>query len=201
MIGIIDYGMGNLYSVRNALLSLGVKAKIISQPRQLQKMDACILPGVGAFGDAMDILDKSGLAEAIKDYTVKGNRLLGICLGLQLLFERSSESPGKEGLGLVRGEVLRFKGRAKIPHIGWNKLSIKKKNPIFARVKDGSFVYFCHSYYVKPSERGVVIGETDYIKKYASVIAKDNIFGIQFHPEKSQAVGLRILENFAKAKR
>lgn len=200
MIGIIDYGMGNLYSVRNAFLSLGVKAQIISKPRQVRTMDFCVLPGVGAFGDAMDILNSSGMAEAIRDYTSQGNGFLGICLGLQLLFERSNESPGKKGLGLIQGEVLRFKGKAKIPHIGWNKLTIKKRHPILEGIKDGTYVYFCHSYYVKPKQRNVVVGETDYIKDYASVVAKDNVFGIQFHPEKSQALGLRILGNFAKLK-
>ncbi|MFC1708904.1 imidazole glycerol phosphate synthase subunit HisH [Candidatus Omnitrophota bacterium] len=201
MIGIIDYGMGNLYSVRNALLSLGAKAKIISEPGQLKKMDACILPGVGAFGNAMDILNKSGMPQAIKDYVAKGNRFLGICLGLQLMFERSSESPSTKGLGLVKGEVLRFRGRAKIPHIGWNQLKIKLKNPMLKGIKDGSYVYFCHSYYVKPRENRVVIGQTNYIKNYASAVAKDNAFGIQFHPEKSQAIGLKILENFARGKK
>lgn len=200
MIGIIDYEMGNLCSVRNALLSLGIKAKIISKPGQLKKMTSCVLPGVGAFGDAMDILNKTGLTQAIRDYVAQGSQFLGICLGLQLLFEHSSESPGQKGLSLIKGEVLRFRGKAKIPHIGWNQLKIKQKNRIFKGIKDGSYVYFCHSYYVKPKTNKVVIGQTNYIKNYASVVAKDNVFGIQFHPEKSQAVGLKILENFAKAR-
>ncbi len=201
MIGIIDYGMGNLYSVRNAFLSLGVKAKIISKPEQLKKMISCVLPGVGAFGDAMDILNKSGLTQAIIDYVAGGSQFLGICLGLQLLFDRSKESPGKKGLGIIPGEVLRFQGAVKIPHIGWNRLKIKQKNRIFKGIKDGSYVYFCHSYYVKPKTNNVVIGQTNYAANYASVVAKDNVFGIQFHPEKSQAVGLKILENFAKARK
>lgn len=199
MIGIIDYGMGNLYSVRNAFLSLGVKAKIISQPAQLKKMDSCVLPGVGAFGDAMKILNKSGMTQAIKDYISRGNPFLGICLGLQLLFERSKESPGKSGLGIVTGDVLRFKGKVKIPHIGWNKLKIRKRNPLLKGIKDGSYVYFCHSYYVQPREKGVIIGQTNYTKNYASVVAKGNVFGIQFHPEKSQAIGLEIMENFSRS--
>jgi len=196
MIGIIDYGMGNLYSVRNAFLSLGKKAEIIFHPEQLRKLDYCVLPGVGAFGDAMDILNKSGMDKAIKEYIAKGRSFLGICLGLQLLFEYSNESPGKKGLGIVKGGVVRFKGKIKIPHIGWNQLKIKRGNKLLKGIRDKSFFYFCHSYYVDPMEKEVIIGQTNYAKDYTSVIAKDNVLGIQFHPEKSQAMGLRILENF-----
>ena len=198
MIGIIDYEMGNLYSVRNAFLSLGIKAKIISRPEQLRRMDSCVLPGVGAFGDAMDILNKSGMSQAIKDYIAKGNRFLGICLGLQLLFEYSKESPAKKGLGIVAGEVLHFQKKAKVPQIGWNQIKIKKRNLLFKGIKNGSFVYFCHSYYVNPKERDVVISQTRYMRDYTSAIAKGNVFGIQFHPEKSQSVGFKIFENFTK---
>ncbi|MDD5005931.1 MAG: imidazole glycerol phosphate synthase subunit HisH [Candidatus Omnitrophica bacterium] len=197
MIGIIDYGMGNLHSVFNAFLSLGKKAKIISKPSQLEGVTHCVLPGVGAFGDAMSILNKSGMSDAIRDYVKTNKPFMGICLGLQLLFESSTESPKIKGLSLIKGNVVRFKGKVKIPHIGWNQLKIKKNSPLFKGIEDGSFVYFCHSYYVEPKEK-VTIGETDYIKNYASVINKDNIFGIQFHPEKSQAIGLKILENFTK---
>jgi glutamine amidotransferase len=198
MTGIIDYGMGNLYSVRNAFLSLGIKASIINKPEQLKKMSSCVLPGVGAFGDAMDILNKSGMSLAIKEYISQGNHFLGICLGLQLLFEHSNESPDKKGLGIVEGNVVRFIGDVKIPHIGWNQLEIRKRNLIFNNIENGSFVYFCHSYYVNPKDKNVVIGTTNYTKRYASVIASGNVFGIQFHPEKSQAIGLRILKNFTR---
>lgn len=198
MIGIIDYGMGNLYSVRNAFLSLGIKAKVISRPQELNDITSCVLPGVGAFGDAMEILNKNKMSQAIKEYVETGKPFMGICLGLQLLFESSEESPEVKGLGIVKGRVLRFKGKAKIPHIGWNQIEIKKKNPLFNTINDGSFVYFCHSYYVKPKEEDIVIGLTNYTKNFASVIAEDNLFGIQFHPEKSQAVGLKILDNFTK---
>lgn len=187
--------MGNLHSVLNAFLSLGKKAKIISKPSQLKGVTHCVLPGVGAFGDAMIILDKSGMSDSIRDYVKTNKPFLGICLGMQLLFEKSQESPKVKGLELIKGKVVKFKGSVKIPHIGWNRLKIKQKSPIFKGLKDGSFVYFCHSYYVEPKEK-VTIGETDYIKNYASVIGKNNVFGIQFHPEKSQAVGLKILENF-----
>ncbi|MDD5292498.1 MAG: imidazole glycerol phosphate synthase subunit HisH [Candidatus Omnitrophica bacterium] len=197
MIGIIDYGMGNLQSVLNAFLSLGKRAKIISKPAQLKGISYCVLPGVGAFGDAMAILDKSGMSEAIREYASSGKPFMGICLGLQLLFESSEESPKAKGLNIIKGRVVKFKGDVKIPHIGWNQLKIKTKSPIFKGIKDGSFVYFCHSYYVQPKEK-VVIGETNYTKNYASVIGKGNVFGIQFHPEKSQSIGLKILENFTR---
>jgi len=197
MVGIIDYGMGNLHSVLNAFLSLGRKAKIISKPAQMKGVTRCVLPGVGAFGEAMAILDKSGMSGAIREYVDSGRPFMGICLGLHLLFESSQESPKAKGLGIVKGKVIKFKGDVKIPHIGWNQLKIKVKSPIFKGIKDGSFVYFCHSYYVQPKER-VAIGETNYTKNYASVIGKGNVFGIQFHPEKSQSVGLKILDNFTR---
>ncbi|NQU19063.1 imidazole glycerol phosphate synthase subunit HisH [bacterium] len=198
MIGIIDYGMGNLHSVLNAFLSLGKKAKIISSPDELKKMASCVLPGVGAFADAMNILNRSRMTKAIKEYVQIKRPFMGICLGLQLLFESSQESPKIKGLGIIKGNAVRFRGNVKIPHIGWNQLKIIKKNPLFRGINNGSFVYFCHSYYVQPRKKSVVIGETNYIKNYASVVARDNVFGIQFHPEKSQAIGLKILENFTK---
>ena len=199
MIGIVDYGMGNLHSVLNAFLSLGKKAKIISRPQELKRMTSCVLPGVGAFGDAMNILNRSGMSQAIKEYIDTDRPFMGICLGFQLLFESSQESPKTKGLGIVKGRVVRFSGKIKIPHIGWNQLKIVNKNPLLKGIKNGSFVYFCHSYYVQPKENKVVIGKTNYSKDYASVIAKGNVFGIQFHPEKSQAIGLKILENFTRA--
>ena len=145
MIGIIDYGMGNLHSVLNAFLSLGKRAKIISKPPQIKGITHCVLPGVAAFGDAMSILNKSKMTEAIRDYVATGKPFMGICLGLQLLFESSQESPKAKGMGIVKGKVVKFKGKVKIPHIGWNRLKITKKNPLFNGIKDGSFVYFCHS--------------------------------------------------------
>ena len=198
MIGIIDYGMGNLYSVKNAFLSLGAKAEIIDKPNQLLEMSKAVLPGVGAFGDAMDILSKSGLSKSIKEFVQTQRPFLGICLGLQLLFEKSSESPGKKGLCLLKGKVEKFKGKIKIPHIGWNRIIIKKQTDLLSGVSRNSFFYFCHSYYVKPQDKNVISCVTDYGINFTSIVASGNIFGIQFHPEKSQSSGLKILENFAK---
>jgi len=198
MVGIIDYGMGNLYSVLNAFLSLGKKARIVTKPQELKSVDYCILPGVGAFGDAMSILSKTGMSSAILKFVKTGKPFMGICLGVQLLFGTSEESKSKKGLSLVEGDVVRFKGSVKIPHMGWNQMGIVKKSPLLKGIKDGSFVYFCHSYYVRPENKQEVIGETNYTKMFASVIAKDNVFGIQFHPEKSQETGLKIVENFAR---
>lgn len=198
MVGIIDYGMGNLYSVRNAFLSLGLKVKVISQPKQLKRFKLVVLPGVGAFGDAMNILDRTAMDKAIREYIENKRLFMGICLGLQLLFDLSQESPNIKGLGIIKGTVVRFKGNVKIPHIGWNQLSINKNNPLLEGIKNKSFVYFCHSYYVRPTDEKISICKTDYSINFTSVIARDNVFGIQFHPEKSQAVGLKILRNFTR---
>lgn len=198
MIGIIDYGMGNLYSVRNAFLSLGKAARIISQPRELLQFRLVVLPGVGSFGDAMAILNKSGLTSAIRQYIRSGRILLGICLGVQLFFESSQESPGIKGLGIIKGNVVRFRGDIKIPHIGWNQLRIAKQHPLLAKVEEDFFVYFCHSYYVKPKDSRVILCTTEHGKEFVSVVAQDNVMGLQFHPEKSQQVGLKILENFTR---
>lgn len=199
MVGIIDYGMGNLQSVRNAFLSLGSKAKVVTKPIELKRFQHVVLPGVGAFGDAMKILNKSGMTTAIKEFIKRGSRFMGICLGLQLLFETSQEAPRTKGLGLIAGEVSRFKGIVKIQHIGWNQLAIKKRIPMLNGVTNGSFVYFCHSYYVIPKKRDACIATTNYARNFTAIVAHENIFGLQFHPEKSQAVGLKILKNFTKS--
>ena len=162
MIGIIDYGMGNLHSVKNAFLSLGVKAEIINKPRQLLRMKKAVLPGVGAFGDAMNILARTGLGEAISKFVQDKRPFLGICLGLQLLFEASSESPGKKGLGILKGRVEKFKGNIKVPHIGWNRIAIQKNTPLLKGVPKNSFFYFCHSYYVRPKQKSSIVCLTDY---------------------------------------
>ena len=206
-IAIIDYGMGNLASVQKACVSFGAKAEVAAHPRGLEGADKIILPGVGAFGEAMHQLERIGLAGAIKNKIREGILFLGICLGMQLLFERSQESRGVKGLGILKGRVARLQdNRIKIPHMGWNSIKISAKggsasggkNAILKGVRDNSYVYFCHSYYVSPVDKNVIAAVTDYGVKFASVIAKDNIFGIQFHPEKSQRVGLKILENFIK---
>ena len=198
MVGIIDYGMGNLHSVRNAFISIGCKASIVSKPETLKKFSAAVLPGVGAFGDAMKALNASGMTQAIKDYIATGKFFMGICLGLQLLFEKSQESPGVKGLGLIEGNVVRFTGDIKIPHIGWNQLEIRKKSALLRSVKTGAFVYFCHSYYVVPKKKDACIAMTRYSKAFAAMVAEHNVFGIQFHPEKSQKIGLAILKNFTR---
>lgn len=201
-IAIIDYGMGNLASVQKACVSFGAKAEITAHPRGLEGVDKIILPGVGAFGEAMHQLERIGLAGAIKNKIREGILFLGICLGMQLLFERSQESKGVKGLGILKGKVARFQdNRIKVPHMGWNTIEIRKskfenRNVLLKNMRDDSYVYFCHSYYVEPKDKTIVRGTTDYGVKFASLIAKDNIFGIQFHPEKSQMVGLKILENF-----
>lgn len=210
-IAIVDYGMGNIASVKKACVHFGASARVVTKPKELGMADKIILPGVGAFGDAMRQLTKMGLGSAIKEKILSGVPFLGICLGMHLLFEKSQESKGVKGLGVLGGEVTRFKDtclpagrkKLKVPHMGWNNIQVKSqkakgKNTILKGVKDNSYVYFCHSYYVKPKDKTIVAAETDYGGKFASIIAKDNIFGIQFHPEKSQSTGLKILEGFIK---
>ncbi|MDP1853253.1 MAG: imidazole glycerol phosphate synthase subunit HisH [Candidatus Omnitrophota bacterium] len=203
-IAIIDYGMGNIASVRKACIHFGASAGVVTRPKELGRVDKIILPGVGAFGDAMRQLTKMGLDSEIEEKISAGMPFLGICLGMHLLFEKSEESKGVKGLGILKGRVVKFKGmEIKVPHMGWNQIKIKYqksniKNAVLKGVKDNSYVYFCHSYYVAPVDKNIVAATTDYGGKFASVIAKDNIFGIQFHPEKSQRTGLKILEDFIK---
>ncbi|BDU51172.1 imidazole glycerol phosphate synthase subunit HisH [Haliovirga abyssi] len=196
MIIIIDYKMGNLPNVKRALNLFTDDVEISSDINKIRKADKLILPGVGAFGDAMKNIKKMGLKEVIIE-EAKKKPLLGICLGLQILFEKSEEDPSEEGLGLIKGEVLKFKNNTglKVPEIGWNNIKIKKGNKILTRIKDNSYFYFVHSYYVKPSE-DVTIATTDYGIEFTSAIEKGNIMATQFHPEKSHDEGLIILENF-----
>lgn len=197
MIAIIDYGMGNLHSVQKALERVGTHALVTDSPQALQKAEALVLPGVGAFGDAMANLRAVDLVEPILSAVEKGKPLLGICLGMQLLFEESEELGCHQGLGLLSGSVRRFQKGVKVPHVGWNQLHICSPCVLLTGVSDGSFAYFVHSYYVDPTEAEIVTAITDYGPGFASVVAKGWVFGIQFHPEKSQDVGLRILSNFA----
>ena len=203
MIAVIDYGMGNLRSVQKALEVVGAKAIITSDPRDLKKCDKLVFPGVGAFGEAMKELKKLKLVEPIKDAIGEGKPFLGLCLGLQLLFDKSEEAPGVKGLGILDGESKRFKFKSqalKVPHMGWNSI-IRGKGPrakILDGVPDGSYMYFVHSYYVKPKDRGVILTTTDYGIDFVSGIHKNNVYGFQFHPEKSQELGLRILKNFVR---
>ncbi|MDI9585034.1 MAG: imidazole glycerol phosphate synthase subunit HisH [Acidobacteriota bacterium] len=198
MIALIDYGMGNLGSVHKALLRVGCRAEITDDPDQISRAEAVVLPGVGAFDDCVKNLVDRGLDAAVKDSVNDGKPFLGICLGLQMLFDSSEEGGKYPGLGIVPGKVVRFTHDLKIPQIGWNQISIRKPAPHFAGVADGSWVYFVHSYYVVPEDDSVVATVTNYGYDFVSAIWRDNVFATQFHPEKSQAVGLKILENFGK---
>lgn len=199
MIRIVDYGMGNLRSVQKAFEKIGSSAEITEDPRAIASADKLVLPGVGAFADAMRGLRERGVVDSIRDFIRSGRPFLGICLGLQLLFDRSFEDGEFEGLGVLRGEVVRFSDRPglKVPHMGWNQLDFRRAAPILKDVEPGSFVYFVHSYYVVPTHESVISAETNYPDPFTSIVWSDNVFATQFHPEKSQQVGLRLLRNFA----
>lgn len=226
-IGIIDYGMGNLGSVSNACKFLGLDAQIITAPGQMDACRAVILPGVGAFGDCMAHLTEHGFVEPILKWVSSGKPFMGICLGLQALFQSSEESPGVEGLGIFKGSVKRFGNNVaaassrcneagslvhlKVPQIGWNAVKQKRPDcPMFAgrlrgqasdagTIDDGAYFYFVHSFYVAPEDQSIVAGQTSYGIDYCSAVWKDNVFAVQFHPEKSQAVGLQMLKNFGES--
>ncbi len=196
-LAIIDYGMGNLRSVQKAIERLGGKAEILTRPEELLKFSGVVLPGVGSFPAAAERLRENQWIEPIREAAVR-RPFLGICLGLQLFFESSEEGEAAEGLGLLKGGVTRFPAGVRIPHMGWNRLKLKRSHPIFDGIGNGEYVYFVHSYYPAPADPAVTAATTDYGIEFASAVAKDNLVGVQFHPEKSQAVGLRILENFLK---
>jgi glutamine amidotransferase len=197
MIGIVDYGAGNLNSVYKALKHINADVKVVSSPEELDDCTGIILPGVGNFADGMNNLKKNNLDSAIINFINTGKPFLGICLGMQLLLEESEEAPGCQGLGIFKGKVVKFPaGIEKVPHMGWNTISIKKENDNLNSVNNGTFFYFVHSYYVAPEDEDIIIAETDYIKDFPSIIGKGNVFATQFHPEKSQDFGLKILENF-----
>jgi glutamine amidotransferase len=196
MIGIIDYGMGNLGSVFKAFDKVGLNPKIVRNEKELKTCEGLCLPGVGAFKDAMDNLKSAGLIESILYFIKSGKPFIGICLGYQLLFEKSYEFGEHEGLSIFKGDVRLFPVGVKIPHIGWNQLWVNKKDGIFKNVENGAFVYFVHSYYVNPQDKNIISTYTDYNVDFASSVEYENIVGLQFHPEKSQEVGLKILSNF-----
>jgi glutamine amidotransferase len=200
MIAIIDYEMGNLRSVQKALERVGHAAVITGDPAVLAAAEKVVLPGVGAFRDAIAALRQRKLVEPIRAAINAGKPFLGICLGLQLLFDRSYEDGDYEGLGIVPGEVVRFKVPAeyKVPHMGWNQVRFRARPPIFAGIDDGEHFYFVHSYYVVAKDSSVIATETEYPAAFCSSIWRDNLFAVQFHPEKSQAAGLRVLKNFAE---
>lgn len=192
---VFDYGVGNLLSLKIALEKIGFGVNITASPQQLSKADAIALPGVGNFSAAVVKLDP--IKEQLLDAVRSGTPLIGICLGLQLFFGESEEGPGK-GLSLFEGKSVRLKGSVKVPHMGWNTLQILKKSRFFEDIKDNSYVYFVHSHYPIPVDESILATETEYGVKFPSAIASKNIFGTQFHPEKSGETGLKILKNFAK---
>lgn len=196
-IAILNYNIGNLSSIKNALLTLGVESRIISKSEEIRHFDRLILPGVGAFGDAIKHLNESGMSEAIRDFAKSGKYILGICLGMQLLFDKSYEFGEFSGLGLVSGDVKKFQSETlKIPHIGWNRIEIIKDSPLLFGVKNNEFFYFVHSFFAEKTID--TIATCDYGVEFSAIIQKNNIFGIQAHPEKSSDSGLKILENFLK---
>jgi len=200
MIAIIDYGMGNLHSVQKALESMGAKTLVTNKPQDLQDCDKIVLPGVGAFDDAVLELKKQNLIPALIEQIKNKKIFLGICLGMQLLFERSEEANKAKGLSLLKGQVRRFENKKgfKVPHMGWNQLhKVNSQCPLLRDIPDNSYVYFCHSYYPAPTDEGVIAATTDYGIEFVSIISRDNIYGLQFHPEKSQDIGIKILRNFA----
>lgn len=202
MIGIIDYGMGNLYSVSKALERLNHDYFISDQPAELAKATAYILPGVGSFKDAMEQLNRTDLTTFTQNVVAEGKPLLGICLGMQLLFEESEENGLTKGLGFLEGRIVKFPGvtrsgeRYKVPHMGWNSLTFQQPSPLLEGIDEGH-VYFVHSYYALPNDRSVVLATSDYDVEVPAVVGKGNVFGAQFHPEKSSDLGISILENYA----
>lgn len=200
MIAIIDYGMGNLRSVQKGFERVGHTAIITNDPDQIARAEKIVLPGVGAFEDAIAELRRRELVGPILSAIDSGRPFLGICLGLQLLFDVSYENGRHEGLGVLRGEVVRFElpREYSVPHMGWNQLRIVRRAPALADARDGDHVYFVHSYYVVPTDASVIAAETDYGGPFCAAVWRDNVFATQFHPEKSQAVGLAMLKNFAE---
>lgn len=200
MIAIIDYDAGNIKSVEKAMQLLGQDVTITRDRETILKADKVILPGVGAFGDAMGKIHQYGLYEVIHEVVKRNTPFLGICLGLQLLFERSDETPGVEGLGILKGEILRIpdKEGLKIPHMGWNSLEFQNNGRLFKGLPKDPYVYFVHSYYLKAEEEQIVKASTEYTTHIHASVEKDNIFACQFHPEKSSDVGLKILKNFVE---
>lgn len=200
MIAIIDYGMGNLASVRNAFLKLGYKAFTTSNPDEIMKADKVVLPGVGAFSDAINNITKLGIDVTIRDIVNMQKPLLGICLGLQLLFTESEENGINKGLDIIKGRVTKLPPVYKVPHMGWNEIITSNDSRLFKGINPKSHFYFVHSYYVVPNDFTVISAQTDYGVNFVSAIEKDNLFATQFHPEKSGEIGLKILKNFGEMK-
>lgn len=201
MIAIVDYGMGNLFSVSKALERLAQPYSITNIKEEILSADGVIVPGVGAISDAMRLLNETGIAEVLRDYAASGKPMLGICLGMQLLFEKSEENGGCDGLGLLPGTVVKIPGvtaageKYKVPHMGWNLLQLRRQSPILQDVEAG-FAYFVHSYYVTTEAEEMILADSLYDVRVPAVVGKNNVFGTQFHPEKSSVTGMKILENF-----
>lgn len=201
MIAIIDYGAGNIQSVYKALKFIGADCKVTSDKDEILNADGAILPGVGSFGDAMDTMTKRGIKDTIIEYTKSGKPFLGICLGLQLLFPESEETPGVKGLDIFNGTITKIPNQnrtLKIPHMGWNNISIKQKNGIFKDIEGEPYVYFVHSFYLKAQDKDIVAATTQYGVEIDAAVQKGNIIATQFHPEKSGEVGLKMLKNFVE---
>jgi glutamine amidotransferase len=198
MIAIVDYGMGNLKSVEKGFKKVGIDAVVTSNPRAVDDAEAVVLPGVGAFRDCIKNLSDLHLTEAVIASINKGKPYLGICLGLQVLFSESEEFGTCKGLDIFRGKVVRFQEGLKVPHMGWNTVKIINRPPIMSDIAEDSYFYFVHSYYVVPKDNGIIAATTDYGTTFTSMVWKDNIFATQFHPEKSQDLGLKVLEGFGK---
>ena len=202
MIGIVDYNMGNLASVINAFAKVGSKAEVVGDPQRFKEYEKLILPGVGAYGDAMEHLRERDMIEALREYAKSGRYMMGICLGMQLLLESSEEFGSHEGLGLIKGKVVafdktRFEEPLKVPHMGWNRL-FTKDHPLFAGLDESHYLYFVHSFHAVVADKENEIGRTVYGYEFTSAVAKENVLGIQPHPEKSHKNGLQIIENFTK---
>jgi glutamine amidotransferase len=196
-VAIIDYGVGNLRSVEKAFAATGCEAALTDDERVLREAEKLVLPGVGAFGACMRQLTERGFDELVRERVRAGVPLLGVCVGMQMLFAESEEFGMTGGLGLLRGRVRRFTSDLLVPQVGWNQVRVRREHPLLADLEESAFFYFVHSYYCDPADEDVVLGETDYGGLYASVVGQGNVYGVQFHPEKSQAAGLRLLKNFA----
>lgn len=192
---IIDYGMGNLYSVQNALKAIGAEPVVTSDAAVIARAEKILLPGVGAFGDCMANLEKSGLIPVIRECLASGKPFLGICLGMQLLFEGSDEAPGVPGLGFFKGQVKYLPTQLKVPHMGWNKLELRSPSPLLAGAA-GEYVYFVHSYHAEPADKSIITSVCDYGAELTASVGRENVQAFQFHPEKSSRVGMKLLKNF-----
>lgn len=197
-VAIIDYGVGNLRSVEKAFAATGCAAVVSADEQLLRQAERLVLPGVGAFAACMKALVERNFDKLVRERVAAGTPLLGVCVGMQLLFERSSEFGTTPGLGLLRGSVQRFPGELVVPQVGWNQVRQRAPHRLFEGINDDAFFYFVHSYFCRPAANDIVMGETDYGLDYASVVAHDNLCGVQFHPEKSQTAGLRLLANFTQ---